>query len=451
MPPPSDSSGATGAPPRLNRVLKLRDVVLYGIILIQPTAPLPIFGVIADKADGHVVTTILLAMVAMLFTALSYGHMAQAHPSAGSAYSYVAREVNPLAGQATGWMMALDYLMNPIISVIFCSVSARNLIPEVPFAVWACFFAALFTWFNSRGILTSARVNQFLATILAVVIAIFFVAAVRYLYLAPTDIAFARPFYDPEHFSVGLVAGGASIAALTYIGFDGVSTLSEEVENPRRNILLATVLVCLCTGLLAALQVYVAQLVWPDHTSFPNIETAFSYVAGRVAGDWLFFVFNGALLLASLGSGTGAQLGAARLLYAMGRENVLPARFFGAIDARRRLPLNNVLLVGAVALVGAFTVDFALGCELLNFGAFAAFMGVNLSALLHGYVRAERRIWWRAVCPVLGIVCCALLWFNLGAVAKVAGLLWLAGGLVYFVVRRRVLGIPVTPYVERES
>lgn len=437
-------------PVRLKRVLKLRDLVLYGIILIQPTAPLPIFGVIADKANGHVVTTILLAMVAMLFTAMSYGQMARAYPSAGSAYSYVSREVNPLLGQITGWMMALDYLMNPIISVIFCSVSARNLVPEVPFAVWVCLFATLFTWFNSQGIQTSARVNRLLATIMSVVIVIFLVAAARYLFLTPEQISLTRPFFDPEHFSLPLVAGGASIAALTYIGFDGVSTLSEEVENPRRNIMLATVLVCVVTGLIASLQVYVAQLVWPDHTTFPNVETAFSYVAGRVAGDWLFFVFNGTLLIASLGSGMGAQLGAARLLYAMGRENVIPRKFFGAIDPVRRLPRNNVIVVGLIALVGAFTVDFALGCELLNFGAFLAFMGVNLAALLNGYVRAPHRIWWKAVCPMLGILFCGLLWFNLGTIAKIAGVLWMLAGLAYFVWRRYVQKIPVTPFEDQE-
>lgn len=442
-----DPSG--GNAPHLRRVLKLRDLVLYGIILIQPTAPLPIFGVIADKAKGHVVTTILMAMVAMLFTALSYGQMARAYPLAGSAYSYVGREVNPLLGQLMGWMMALDYLMNPIISVIFCSMSARNLVPEVPFAVWVCVFAGLFTWFNSRGIQTSARVNEILAAGMCVVISIFMVAALRYLYLAGVSgAALSRPFYDPASFSLPVVAGGASLAALTYIGFDGVSTLSEEVENPRRNVLLATVLVCLVTGLLASVQVYVGQLVWPDFTTFPNLETAFSHIAGRVGGDWLFLLLNATLMFASLGSGMGAHLGAARLLYAMGRENVLPKRFFGAIEPRRQLPRNNVILVGAIALAGAFLVDFAVGCELLNFGAFLAFMGVNLAALLNGFVRAKHRIWWRAACPILGMLFCGYLWFNLDTFAKIVGVIWVLIGLAFFAYRRFVLRIPETLYVE---
>jgi putrescine importer len=449
--PPAASPGAPsdGSAPHLRRVLKLRDLVLYGIILIQPTAPLPIFGVIADKAQGHVVTTILMAMVAMLFTALSYGQMARAYPLAGSAYSYVGREVNPLLGQLMGWMMALDYLMNPIISVIFCSMSARNLVPEVPFAVWVCVFAGIYTWFNSRGIQTSARVNQILATGMSVVIVIFMVAALRYLYLTGVDgAALVRPFYDPATFSLPVVAGGAALAALTYIGFDGVSTLSEEVENPRRNVLLATVLVCLVTGLFASVQVYVGQLVWPDFASFPNVETAFSHIAGRVGGDWLFLLLNATLMFASLGSGMGAHLGAARLLYAMGRENVLPRRFFGAIDARRQLPRNNVLLVGFIAFVGAFLMDFALGCELLNFGAFIAFMGVNFAALLNGFVRAQRKVWWKAVSPVLGMLCCGYLWLNLGTFAKVVGALWVLVGLGYFALRRFVFRVAETPYEE---
>jgi len=215
--------------------------------------------------------------------------------------------------------------------------------------------------------------------------------------------------------------------------------------------MLATVLTCLVTGLLASTQVYVGQLVWPDFTSFPNIETAFSHIAGRVGGNGLFYVFNATLLLASLGSGMGAQLGAARLLYAMGRENVLPKKFFGAINAKHQLPQNNVIAVGVIALAGAFLMDFALGCELLNFGAFIAFMGVNLAAFLNGFVRAAKKVWWKAVCPLSGILFCGYLWLSLGTFAKIAGLIWVVGGLILFIVRRYALGIPVTPFLETEA
>ena len=159
---------------------------------------------------------------------------------------------------------------------------------------------------------------------------------------------------------------------LTYIGFDAISTLSEEVKNPRRNVMLAMVIVCLFTGVFGALQVYLAQLVWPDWASYPDVDTAFVHVAGRAGGPLLFGVLNLALLVANLGSGMGAQLGASRLLYGMGRDNAIPRGFFGALHPRTRVPSYNVMLVGALALAGAFTMSYGFGAELLNFGALSA-------------------------------------------------------------------------------
>src|SRR5665647_2436089 len=214
----------------LKRVLGLSSLVLYGIILIQPTAPMPLFGAAASLANGHVVTTILIGMVAMLFTAISYGRMANAYPSAGSAYSYVSREIHPALGYFVGWGMIFDYVMNPIICVIWISKAAINLIPEIPFAVYAIAFAVLFTGMNLRGIESSSRTNSVIAAGLGVVIVLFLGAAIRYLFLNPPANAaeWTRPFYDPKTFSFPSVSAGASLAVLTYIGFDGISTLSED-------------------------------------------------------------------------------------------------------------------------------------------------------------------------------------------------------------------------------
>jgi amino acid transporter len=310
--------------PHLRRMLTLWDLILYGVIVIQPTAPMSVFGVLSERGRGHVVTTILLAMTAMLCTAVSYGRMARAYPSAGSAFTYVSREINPVLGYATGWGMAMDYMLNPLICIIWCSKAALNFAPDVPYWIWAIFFFLLFTGLNLRGIKTSARINAGLAAGMGVVIAIFFLAAARFIFGHPHGGAgyFTRPFYDPATFNIGAVLGGTSIAVLTYIGFDGISTLSEEAENPRRDILYATVLTCLVIGILSALEVYAAQLIWPASEPFPDIDTAYVHVAGRVAGPWFFLVVNLTLLVANIGSGMGAQLGAARLLYEIGRAHV---------------------------------------------------------------------------------------------------------------------------------
>ena len=434
------SSAPASTAPRLRRTLTLWDLILYGAIVIQPVAPMSVFGVLSQRGHGHVVTTILIAMVAMLFTAISYGRMARAYPSAGSAFTYVGQEINPALGYVTGWSMVMDYMLNPMICIIWISQQAHVFAPGVPYGAWAVFFALVFTGLNIQGVKTSARLNAGLAAAMGVVISIFFVAAARYIFGNAHDSAgfFTRPFYDPQMWNAKAVLGGTSIAVLTYIGFDGISTLSEEAENPRRNILLATVLTCLVIGILSALEVYAAQLVWPASQPYPNVDTAFTFVAGR-AWQPLFAVVGFTLVVANFGSGMGAQLGAARLLYGMGRSNALPKSFFGAVDPKRHVPRNNVVFVGALALAGAFLLPAAageatgyeLGANLLNFGALIAFMGVNAAAFVRYYLREQEKKLVNLVPPILGFVICFLLWWNLSTKARIFGALWMIVGIAF--------------------
>lgn len=426
-------SSTTGQAPTLRRALGLWDLIFYGLILIQVTAPMPLFGVVQQEARGHVVTTVLIGMFAMMFTAFSYGRMARAYPAAGSAYTYVGRELHPALGYVTGWSMLMDYVLNPIICTIWCSKAAMNIAPEVPYAVWAVFFASLFTGLNLRGIRATARINEGLGVVMGVVVVWVLVAAARYILATPgKDTAyFLRPFYDPATFSLPALLTGTSIAVLTYIGFDAISTLSEEVVNPRRNILLATVMVCIFIGLLSCVEVYAGQLVWPAGEALPDVDTAYVHVAGRAGGVVLFQVVNLTLLVATIGSGTGAQTAAARLLYGMGRDNSIPRSFFGKLDPKTRIPRNNVLLTGVVVLAGAFVMSYQLGAELLNFGAFIGFMGVNLSSFAHYWVRGRDRGWSHLVLPLAGFLICLIIWLNLRPIAKLFGFSWLALGVAY--------------------
>ena len=417
---------------KLRRTLGLWDLILYGVIVIQPTAPMSVFGVLSNRGRGHVVTAILIAMAAMLFTAISYGRMARAYPSAGSAFTYVGREINPALGYVTGWSMVMDYMLNPIICIVWVSQQAHVFAPAIPYWTWAVVMALLFTGLNILGIRASAKINAGLAAAMGVVIAIFFVAAARFIFGHPHAGAafFTRPFYDPATFSTGAVLGGTSIAVLTYIGFDGISTLSEEAENPRRNILLATVLTCVTIGILSAFEVYAAQLVWPASQPFPDETTAFVYAAGRTWAP-LFAIVGFTLVVANFGSGMGAQLGAARLLFGMGRSHALPKSFFGVIEPKRRVPRNNVVFVGVVSLIGAFLLDYDLGAQMLNFGALIAFMGVNLAALVRYYVREKQKRLRNLLPPALGFAVCLLLWLNLSRTAQIAGSIWMAAGILF--------------------
>jgi amino acid transporter len=281
-------------------------------------------------------------------------------------------------------------------------------------------------------------VNAGLAAAMGVVITIFFVTAARYIFGHAHNSAgfFTRPFYDPQMFSTRAVLGGTSLAVLAYIGFDGISTLSEEAENPRRNILLATVLTCMVIGILSAFQVYAAQLIWPASQPFPNSDTAFTFVAGRAWAP-MFVILGFTLLVANFGSGMGAQLGAARLLYGMGRSKALPQSFFGAVDPKRHVPRNNVIFVGVIALAGAFLISYGLGAEMLNFGALIAFMGVNLAAFMHYYVREDTKKIINFAPPLAGFLICLLLWLNLSRPAKIVGAIWMAVGILFGAIKTR--------------
>jgi amino acid transporter len=424
----------------LKRALTLWDLIIIGIVIIQPIAPMGVFGVISNKAGGHAVTTILIAMVAMLLTAISYGRMARVYPNAGSAYTYVTNEIHPALGYLTGWGMVMDYILNPLICTIICSKLTQNILPEVPYWVLAIFFAGAFTWMNLRGVKTSARINEVLAAGMTVVVIIFFAAVIRYVYGMSHYGAgfFTQPFYNPETFAWPRIFQGTSIAVLTYIGFDGISTLSEEVENPRRNIMLATVLVCLMAGVLSSVEVYAAQLVWGPKPFPPEmVESAFPLVARQVGGMVMFHLLNFTILVANIGSGMAAQLAAARLLYGMGRNDALPKGIFGAINPKRHVPQNNVIIIGAIALAGAFLMSYERGAELLNFGAFIAFMGVNAAAFVHYYLRSPEKKLTNLFPPVLGFLICAFIWWNLSHPAKVAGAIWLAVGIVYGAIKTR--------------
>jgi putrescine importer len=428
--------------PRLGRVLGLRDLIFYGIVIIQPIAAIPVFGVTHELSRGHAVTAVLIAGIAMMLTGYSYGRMAALHPAAGSAYSYVGRGLNPHLGFLAGWAMALDYLIFPIVALIQASLTIERLIPAIPYAAWVTIFVALLTGINLRGIRTTARANTILLTAMFVVIAIFIFYASSF--VVDTDgvggLLSSQPFYDPQTFNMSALATATAFAALTYIGFDGVTTLGEDVKNPKRNVMLATMFICIFTTSFSCLLIYLAQLAWPQHQAFANVETAFMDVARLVGGVALFQAFGLVMMVGSLGSGMSAQVAAGRLLFAMGRDDVLPRKVFGGLNPRTNTPSANVIMIGVLALIGALTLSLEHAGTLLNFGAFLSFMGVNLAALRQCYLLrahgSQRRLA-DLLIPAAGFLFCLGMWWNLPMLAKIVGGLWFIAGISYAAYRTK--------------
>lgn len=443
------SLSGTGEVQRLHRVLSLRDLIFYGIVSVTPSAPATIFGLAEVKSRGHVLVTILAAMLAMVLTAISYGRMAALYPSAGSAYAYVSRGLNPYLGFFAGWAMLLDYIFIPLFCVIYGTLSLQRALPWMPFWLGALLFAAGITILNLRGIEYTARANDVMLLFMFGVLISFIVLAAKYLIARHgiSGLFSIEPLYNPATFSVRKIASATSFAALTYLGFDAVTTLAEDVKNPRRNVLVACVVTCLFTGLFGGLLVYLAHLAWPDYLTFGNVETAFIDVTGRVGGRWLFQSMAILLVVANIGAGLTGQVGAARLLFGMGRENVIPRRIFGHLHPVRNTPWINILLIGVLAYVGAQLMSYELTAELLNFGAFLGFMGVNLAVISQYWFRREaprgRSFLLDMVLPFLGFLFCAVIWLGLNRPAKIAGSIWLVVGFFVLAAHTRQFRQPM--------
>jgi amino acid transporter len=339
--------------------------------------------------------------------------------------------------------MFLDYLIQPLLNGIYGALTIQRFFPFVPYAALAAAFVGTMTLLNLRGIRATARANIVLLSIMCTVIGVFIVLAVRYLFRLEGwhGVFSIRPFYDPKTFNPRRIWTATSFAALTYIGFDGVTTLAEDVENPKRNVLLATVLVCLFTGIVGGLEVYLGQRVWPDFRSFLNAETAFMDVTRRVGGLLLFQALGIVLILASVGAGLTGQVGAARLLFGMGRDNVLPRKLFAYLDPKRNTPTRNIWVIGVVAYIGTLLITYEQAAEILNFGAFLAFMGVNLATFWQFAIVQQpgrRRRWFAdVVMPLIGFVFCLWIWLGLKLPAKIVGGIWFIAGLIYCAIKTR--------------
>jgi putrescine importer len=428
---------------KLKRVLGLWDLIFYGIVLIQPISVIGLFGIASRVSKGHMVTTLMIAMVGMMLTAISYGRMASLFPSAGSAYTYVGKGLNLHLGFLAGWVMFLDYLIIPIINTVYGALTLQRLIPSVPFVIWVVAFISIVTLLNLRGIRSTARSNEILLIVMAVIISFFFVMSIRYLFISQgwSGLLSYKPFYNPDTFNFAAIMTATSFAALTYIGFDGVTTLAEEVKNPKRNLLIAPVMVCLFTGLFCGFEIYIAQRVWPDYNSFPNAETAFFDVSARVGGSLLSNAFAAVLCIGCLGTCLAGQAGAARLLFAMGRDNVLPGKLFSHLNSKTSIPDLNIIVIGGLTVIISLIISYQGAAELLNFGAFLGFIGVNSAAFRQFYLLRpagqKRQIFSDAVAPLLGLGVCFAIWISLPSPAKIVGTIWLIAGIAFLVVKTK--------------
>lgn len=419
-------------PPKLERTLGLGGVVIIGIAWVTPLIVLATIGIIAELSNGAAPTAYLITLVAMLFTAYSYGRMASVHyRTAGSAYTYIGKEIGPRFGFLTGWLILLDYFFIPLVVWLIGASYLSAQFPGVPTAVWILGFIVITTALNVIGIKVNARANYLLVAFQLLVLSIFVVLSIVYFAGGDTGASLTSPFANPN-VTLSALAAAAAVSAYSFIGFDGLTLLTEETRDPQRTIPRAMMIVVLFFGALFTTVAYFAQLVSPGGI-FENADSAALELAGAIGGNLFSAILLAGLIVGQFASGLAIQAGAARLLFAMGRDGALP-RLLSYVLPGPRTPVISIALIGLTGL-GALFLDITTSTSFINFGAFSAFTLVNISVIVH-FLRNRPQggiaglLGWVAV-PLAGAVIDFYLLMYLDGRAKIIGLAWLALGVIW--------------------
>ncbi|HEY0888750.1 MAG TPA: APC family permease [Nocardioides sp.] len=441
---PDRAAAADPSQGRLRRTLSLPQIVFLGLAYMAPLAVFDTFGIVADITDGHVPLSYLVILVAVVITALSYARIVRYFPRAGSAYTYTREAINPHLGFLVGWAATLDYLLLPMINALLSSIYMTVAFPDVPAWVWIVSTIVLCTVLNLVGVKLAANVNVALVIIQLTVAIAFVVLTVKSVIEGANGSTFSwEPFYSSS-VELSAIGAGAAVLALSFLGFDAVTTLAEEANHPQRDIPRAIMIIVAVAGVFFVTVTYVMQALFPDVSAVGDIVGASPEIAQYIGGAAFQAIFIGGYMTAVYGCGITQQMSAARLLYAMGRDGALPQRPFCALN-KAGVPSGNVILIGLLASTAVF-LDLYQAASLINFGAFVAFAFVNLSVIFT-YVRFLRegrghsRLGY-VVLPALGVVANVWLWLSLESSAKLVGLLWVALGLGFLLWRTRLFRAP---------
>jgi len=421
---------------QLRKTLTLVQVVMMGLAYLQPMTIFDTFGIVSGLTDGHVATAYIFALIAVLFTAVSYGKLVQRFPSAGSAYTYAQKAISPHVGFMVGWSSLLDYLFMPMINILLAKIYLEAIFPGVPSWIFVTALVAMMTAFNLRGIKVVANLNSIIVVVQVAIMVVFLGLLVRGVYMGEGmgTLATTKPFFSENAHVVPMITG-ATILCFSFLGFDGISSLSEETPNAGKVIPKAIFLTALIGGIIFVVVSYFLQLYFPDISRFKDPDASQPEIMLYVAGKFFQSVILCFSCVTVLASGMAAHAGVSRLLYVMGRDGVFPEKVFGYVHPKWRTPTFNVLLVGVVAM-SAVTSDLVTATALINFGALVAFTFVNLSVISQFYIREKRNRTLKdhvnyLILPVIGALTVGALWLNLEASSMTLGLVWGAIGLGY--------------------
>lgn len=424
-----------------NRSLSLSSLVFYGLAYLAPMSIFSVYGFVAGMTHGMVALSYVIATLAMAFTAYSYGRMAAAYPISGSVYSYTQRALSPYIGFLGGWGILMDYLLLPMLNCLLISVFLKPYFPDVPGWVWILVYVGAATIINYFGVNVMAWVNNTVILAQLVFVVAFSIFILKWLITgngAATFLDFSAIFNSLEYKQIGglnTIISGGSILALCFLGFDAITTVSEEAINPEKNIGRAIMITCLGAGSLFIVLSYLMQLAWPQGwNEFKVVDSGAQELIVMVAGSAMSYLFIAIYAIGGLACTVAAQSSASRILFGMGRDGALPKKFFAYVHPKYKVPTLNIFLLAAICLSAIF-MSLGVAISLINFGALAGFVMVNLCVISHYFIKQHKRSGFDflryLIAPIIGAIICFVLWIGLDSHSKILGFSWLAVGIIY--------------------
>jgi amino acid transporter len=428
----------------LRRTLSYFDLLVYGLAYVAPFGIFQSLGFVWQASNGLIVLAYILAAVCMYFTAKSYALMTEAVPSAGSVYGFARHALGPFTGFIAGWMILLDYLLIPAYVYVVMAVALGSLMPEIDRAMWIVVLGGATLGINWFGVSVTSRVNVFSVVVQVAVLALVLLLSLIALYHGKGNGALTlKPLYAPELFHVKSIFAATSICVMSFLGFDAISTLSEEVKSDDRRIVGHAIVGVLF--LAAGLMVVTAWILGDLMAGFPVKDPAAAVyeLTEWAIGHWASLLTAWVMAtVVGLTSALPMQVGVARVMYAMGRDRQLPI-VLAKVHPKHGTPYVGMLVTTVISIAVALAMRFHMDelVSLVNFGALTGFLLLHVSVVAKFWIK-ERSGQWIAhlVVPSAGIIVVLAVLSGMSSLAVMLGLTWLIVGLTYGMVltkRRR--------------
>lgn len=443
-------SQTTGA--QLKRTLGPITLTLFGLSYMAIGTVFTTYGIVNQLTEGHLVDSYIVALVVMLFTASSYAAMVRRYPVAGSAYTYAQQSFGGGTGFLTGWVLLLDYLFIPMINFLILGLYVSTQFPSVPAWVFTLVALVGVLVFNILGISLVGKINTVIVIVSIAAVAVFAILAIKMAIGDPNAPTLLEPFI-PGNENYSPIFTGAAVLALSFLGFDAVSTLSEEAKNPRRDIPRAIMLTTIIGGLIFIAVSWVGARAYYlsdwSTASQDLLDAAGVVLFNHVGGEVLATIFLLITVAGCFGSGLAGQVAVSRILYSMGRDGILP-KPLGVLSKRFGTPIVAAVTVSVFALSSLF-LGLDQAAFMISFGALAAFAMVNLS-VIRTYLfpkrgrtapRTPREIIRYGVMPFIGFALTIWLWTSLEPLTWLVGGIWMLVGVVILAINTGFFRRPV--------